>query len=356
MLKLYYKSVNRGLSFTKPGLYTIGYVMAIGLLAIITGINGFYIFMSTGLALLIVSGMISERVMRYNRVTHLESISSEANAPFNLSFSVKNSSKIFTTYGIETSFDLQKPNPKILAKQEPAPIAGRALKIDPGRTSTFNARCEGLPRGCHRTIFVTQRTRYPFGFLEKFKIIELPCSLVVTPATDHKLLAELSLEVARRRSQADADREFYSHNAYSHKEPPKHIDWKRSAGKPPADWVVKQYRSEAQNFHYRVLGLWRHADSALNAANYELFLARLLTAIKVLASDQSFVGLDIGTGAIEWGSDAAKLALAGAPQFEKRLGRLQFSQTGVTPSGKCLTLEITPNTHFWQVEAGKEAG
>src|SRR5690606_32064830 len=109
MFKLYYKSVNRGLSFTKPGLYTIAYVMLIGLLAIITGINGFYIFMSTGLALLIVSGLISERVMRYNKVTHLESIASAANTPFDLSFTVKNSSRSFTTFGIETTFTLEKP-------------------------------------------------------------------------------------------------------------------------------------------------------------------------------------------------------------------------------------------------------
>lgn len=330
--------------------------MAIGLLAIITGINGFYIFMSTGLALLIVSGMISERVMRYNKVTHLESISADADTPFNLNFSVQNSSETFTTYGIETSFNLDKPNPKIIARTVAAPISGRALKIDPGRTSTFNARCEKLPRGHHQKIFVTQRTRYPFGFLEKFKIIELPCLLLVTPAIDHSLFAELNQEVSRRRSLADADREFFSHNAYTHKEPLKYIDWKRSAGKPPRDWVVKQYRSEAQSFHYRILGLWQYADSALNEENYEKFLSRLATAVKALSSDQSAVGLDVGSGSIEWGTEPMKLALAAAPKFAERSKALKFSGNSLIPPGKCITLEITPTSFTWHLEAGREAG
>jgi hypothetical protein len=355
MLKLYYQSVNRGLSFTKPGLYAVGYVMAIGLLAIVTGINGFYLFMSTGLALLIVSGLISERVMRYNKVTHLEAVDADADAAFNLNFSVHNSSTSFTTYGIQTSFTLKKPQTNFITRPVTAPIQGSALKISPGHTAMFHARCEGLPRGRHSHIFVSQRTNYPFGFLEKYKIIELPCSITIVPATDPKLLAELVSMLNRRRSQADADREFFSHIAYTHKEPIKYIDWKRSAGKPPKDWVIKQYRSEVQNFWFRIAGLWEHALRCPDAAAYERYLSRLRTAVRALSTEHTLIGLDTGTGPVIWHADNILLALAGAPRFDSRKEGLNARPEPAPATGRCVTLTMTPDSHTWERENSGEA-
>lgn len=347
MFKLYYKSVNRGLAFTKPGLYAIGYVMAIGLLAIITGINGLYLFMSTGLALLIVSGMISERVMRNNKVTHLEAVEADADTAFDLSFSVQNSSSSFTTYGIQTSFTLDKPRISVLTKPTDAPIQGNAIKIGPGKTAVFHARCEGLPRGRHSQIFVSQRTNYPFGFLEKFKILELACSVTIVPKTDPQLLAELTGILKRHRAQADADREFFSHIPYTHKEPIKYIDWKRSAGKPPKDWVIKQYRSEVRNHWFRIDGHWQHAVSSATQDIYERYLSRLRTAVKALESEQTLIGLDPGSTPVIWGSEAILLALADAPVFERRHEGLTAALEQTAASGRCISVTITPDSFSW---------
>lgn len=356
MLKLYYKSVNRGLSFTKPGLYSVMYVMAIGLLAIVTGINGFYIFMSTGLALLIVSGLISERIMKYSKVTHLESLLINAKAPFDIKFTVANTSKNFTTYGIETTFTIEKPTFRMIAKQNHSAFSGKALKISPESSAIFQARSDGLSRGHHRTIHVAQRTCYPFGFLEKFKIVELPCSLIVTPEIDQKLLAELTTDVNRRRVLAEANRDFFSHQPYTHIEPLKHIDWKRSAGKPTKDWVVKQFRSEIQNFHYKIIGHWQHALNAETEQAYEIYLGRLATAVKALSSDRSEVGLEINKGQVVWKPERIQTALASAPTFLERANGLQIFDNKEGPLGLCIPVIITPDTFSWRTDAAQEAG
>ncbi len=356
MLKLYYKSVNRGLSFTKPGLYAILYVMAIGLLAIVTGINGFYIFMSTGLALLIVSGLISERIMKYSKVTHLESVIVNAREPFDIKFTVANTSKNFTTFGIETTFTIEKPSFRMIAKAKESAFAGKALKISPESSATFQARSDGLVRGHHRNIHVAQRTCYPFGFLEKFKIVGLPCSLIVTPEINQKLLTELTVDVNRRRVLAEANRDFFSHQPYTHIEPLKHIDWKRSAGKPTKDWVVKQFRSEIQNFHYKVIGLWQHAINAETEELYEMYLGRLSTAVKALASDRSEVGLEISKGQIIWKPERIQTVLASAPSFANRNSGLNTGDNKDGPLGLCIPIIITPDTFSWRTESTKEAG
>ncbi len=348
--------MNRGLSFTKPGIYSVMYVMAIGLLAIVTGINGFYIFMSTGLALLIVSGLISERIMKHSKVTHLESLLINAKTPFDINFTVGNTSKNFTTFGIETTFTIEKPMFRMIAKPNEAAFAGKALKIAPESSATFQARSDGLVRGHHRKIFVAQRTCYPFGFLEKFKIVELPCSLIVTPEIDQKLLAELTTDVNRRRVLAEANRDFFSHQPYTQIEPLKHIDWKRSAGKPPKDWVVKQFRSEIQNFHYKIIGHWKHCLNADNEHAYETYLGRLSTAVKALSSDRSEVGLEIHQGQVIWKPETIQTALASAPSFKHRANGLSIGETREGPLGLCIPIVITPDSFSWQLDAAREAG
>jgi hypothetical protein len=356
MLKLYYKSVNRGLSFTKPGLYSILYVMAIGLLAIVTGINGFYIFMSTGLALLIVSGLISERIMKHSKVTHLESLITNANSPFDIKFTVTNTSKTFTTFGIETTFTIEKPMFRMIAKETHSAFSGKALKIEPDSSATFQARSEGLSRGHHRKIHVAQRTCYPFGFLEKFKIVELPCSLIVTPEINQKLLAELTTDVNRRRILAEATRDFFSHQPYTHLEPLKHIDWKRSAGKPAKDWVVKQFRSEIQNFHYKIVGHWQHALNAATEEAYEAYLGRIATAVKALSSDRSELGLEINKGQVIWKPEHIQTILASAPIYSERARGLDIRDNKDGPLGLCIPVIITPDSFTWRTDTTLEAG
>lgn len=347
MLKMYYKSVNRGLAFTKPGLYTVGYILAIGLLAIITGINGFYLFLSTGLALLIISGIISERVMRHNKVVYLEKIQADANTPFDLTFCIHNDSKTFTTYGIETSFTLEKPKARFLKNENVAPITGTALKIAPCQTADFVARCGGLPRGSYHSIYSTQRTIYPFGLLEKFKITNLKCDITIVPGTDMELLAALTNLVTRQQAKTNAEIEFFSHSAYMHKDPIKYVDWKRSAGKSPKDWVVKQYRSEIETVHFRILSLWDYAVRSQTEYSYESILSRIRTAVRALSTETAQVGLDTGSGAIIWGAEHILLALAGAPKFDKRIKGLTHEASDATPVGQCITVEITPTNHGW---------
>src|SRR5688572_22613020 len=101
---MYYKSVNRGLAFTKPGLYSFLFVLAVGMIAVATGINGLYIFLSAGLGGFIVSGMLSERAMKSSQVAKASAGIVDAGATFELTFNVENSSPWFTVYAVQTMF------------------------------------------------------------------------------------------------------------------------------------------------------------------------------------------------------------------------------------------------------------
>jgi uncharacterized protein (DUF58 family) len=322
---MYYRGVNRGLTFTKPGLYAFGLVLMIGMIAVTTGVNGLYVFLSAGLGGFIISGLLSEKAMKSSSVQSVGAAMVDAGAAFPMTFIVENNSSWFTVFALQNHFMLDAPKFRLISAPPDALASIKLASVAPAGQHGFSAMCKGLPRGRYERILAMQQTTFPFGILEKFKLIEVKSSLIIAPAIDYPFLDEVRLLVHRRLLARDADKEFYSHRAYAPRDALKDVDWKKSAARPPREWVVKQYRSPASVNEVGVDADWRHAAQLGSEALYEAFLSRVRTTVKALEETGRRFYVDFG-GVRVGGRDEALAALAGAPRFEER-------RNGLGPAG-----------------------
>ena len=349
---MYYRRVNRGLSFTKPGLYSFGLVLLIGMIAVTTGINGLYVFLSAGLGGFIISGLLSERAMRSCNVTSVSAAMADADAPFTLTFTVENVSSWFTVFALQTFFMLKAPKFRLISAPPAALAAVKLGRVPPAAQLIFTAPCEGMPRGRHLKILAMQQTSFPFGILEKYKLHEVAASLTVAPRVDPAFLDELRHAVLRRLAAQDAEKEFFSHRAYVARDAIKDVDWKKSAARPTSDWVVKQYRAPAAAAPLCLDAAWDAALGLADERGYEAYLAQVRTALKVFEESQRRYYLDLGQGLCLSGYDVCLAALAGAPAFaDRRRGVEAVANTraaDLAAGGARLTLR--PGGYEW-VEA-----
>lgn len=353
---MYYPKVNRGLRFTKPGLYSLGFILAIGMIAIATGINGLYIFLSAGLGGFIVSGLLSERVMKICTVTRVGDRTVAAGEPFSLEFELTNANRNFAAHGVSTYFLSQRPRFRLLATKVEAEASHYVGTLDAAASQCFSVAHKPMKRGKYTLCMVMQQTTFPFGVLEKFKFLEIPAQIVVTPTIDKEFYREM-LELARRlKLNLAADREFFSHRPYTSKDSSRTLDWKKSAGRPPEDWLAKVYRSAKDSGPIMIEVDWAECSRQLTEDAYERLLSRIYSASKALSDE----GLPVALNFSPWGlidtTNDIEAVLAGRPPFAqvklaKEPGptpleflRRELKRSAPTPK-KAVHLHLTSESH-----------
>jgi uncharacterized protein (DUF58 family) len=315
---MYYRSVNRGIHTTVPGRYTIALVMALGLIAIASGYNGIYLSLSLGIAILIISGLLSERVMKFFEVTGATRVWGEANRPFNLELKVHNRDHSQILYGVECLIFEKPPRFRILGKEPVPRMRGQCLMLDPHENAVVAGTCAGLPRGFYDKLYAVQRTLYPFGLLSKFKVAEVSTEVAVLPSIDEGLLRRLNRELRHQMARADSEREFYCHRHRNPLDPTRLIDWRRSAGRPASDWVVKVFESRSKEHRIRVTVTPGYVVQSPDAVTFEKRLSEVRTAVEVARLsgcpfELEFRGLCVATDL-----SGAHRYLASFPSFEAR--------------------------------------
>jgi len=315
---MYYRSVNRGIHTTVPGRYTIALVLALGLIAIASGYNGIYLSLSLGIAILIISGLLSEKVMKYFEIHGAGRASGEAGRPFTLELKVRNLDDRQVLYGVECLLFENPPTFPFFAK-EPAPrMRAHTFMLEPKENATVSGTCSGLPRGHYETLYAVQRTLYPFGLLTKFKVARLTTEISVLPALDEELFKRLGQELRHQMARADSEREFYCHRHRNPFDSTRLIDWRRSAGRPVSDWVVKVFESRSREQRIRVVASLSFLLSSADSAVYEKRLSDLRTALEVAyVSDRPFE-LEVDGVCLASDLPAAHRWLARAPAFLAR--------------------------------------
>jgi hypothetical protein len=101
---MYYPKVNRGISFTKPGMYSFCLILLIGLIAVSSGINALYVFLSSGLGGFIVSGLLSELAMKSCTIETASAALADAHTAFELTFTIQNHSSWFSVFQMQNFF------------------------------------------------------------------------------------------------------------------------------------------------------------------------------------------------------------------------------------------------------------
>ncbi len=344
---MYYRSVNRGIHATVPGRYTIALIFVLGLIAIASGYNGIYLSLSLGIAVLIISGLLSERVMKHFEVTGASRVSGEANRPFTLELKVCNQDPSQILYGVECLVFERPPRFSILGKEPLPRMQGQCLMLDPQENAVISGTCSGLPRGYYDRLYAVQRTLYPFGLLSKFKVAELSTEVAVLPVLDEDLLRRLNAELRQQMVRTDAEREFYCHRQRNPLDPARVIDWRRSAGRPPSDWVVKIFESRSREQRIRVLATDGFLLSSDSAELYERRLGELRTAIEVAYLSQRPFEVEVDGLCVASDIQAANRYLAVAPSFTARELLRGLGHAAARPREGELCLSISAKGITW---------
>ncbi len=348
---MYYKSVNRGLSFTKPGVYSFGLVLVLGMVAVASGINGLFVFLSIGLGGFIISGLLSERAMKSCTITSVASTIADAHAPFEVTFTLENRSRWFTVYSMRGLFVLQAPRFRLIASSRSEVAGVRIARIAPRSTEAYRALSHGMPRGAYDHVLAMQLTTFPFGILEKFKLADVPASMLVAPAVDQQALETLRQMLKVQFQHEEASREFYGHRAYLPRDSLKDVNWKKSAGRRPSDWVVKLHRSPVDQLPLRIRAPLAEAARLSTDLEYERYFSCILTAVSALDELGRPWLLDLGTADVLKDARTVRKTLARLPEFAARaeLAPYARSQAGAPRE---TVLAVAKDGFAWETGKG----
>jgi uncharacterized protein (DUF58 family) len=207
---------------TRDGWWSLFVVIGVGVAATNTGNNLLYLLVSLLLGLIVVSGMLSELVMRGLVLTGVEPEEIRAGEPSLFGAYVANRKRRLTSYSITIELLSPRAQPRLLY----LPRLGAGAE----RLVTWE---DVLPhRGRHRLAGVRITTRFPFGLFLKSGRPILTSEVVVFPAV-RPLSRELRRQLgatghapARRRGRGT---DLYNLRGYRAGDDPRLIHWRSSA-------------------------------------------------------------------------------------------------------------------------------
>jgi len=182
----------RRLKFTREGKFFVGITLGVGFAAINTGNNLLYLLLGMLLALIIVSGLMSELSLRDLTVVRRLPLRAQVGRPHLVEIEVFNHKGRVPSYAIEV---------EDLRAGQPADKRCFFLKISPKSAQVAAYRRTPAKRGRDRHVGFRIATRFPFGLFEKSREVPAEGELVIYPAIDPLQLPALS---AGRNSGGDA--------------------------------------------------------------------------------------------------------------------------------------------------------
>jgi uncharacterized protein (DUF58 family) len=207
---------------TRDGVWCLLVVMGLGVAAINTGNNLLYLLVSLLLALIIMSGVLSEQSLRRLDLTAMDPGEIYAGRPALFGMTVANRKRWLTSYSVTIEILSPTSNTRFLY----------VPRLDPGgeRLVTWE---ETLPRrGVHRLAGVRVTTRFPFGLFLKAGRPMLTSEVVVYPATgpvSPEMLRHLGSAGDRRARRRGRGSDLYNLRGYRAGDDPRLIHWRSSA-------------------------------------------------------------------------------------------------------------------------------
>jgi uncharacterized protein (DUF58 family) len=227
-----YFRLPRKLRVTKEGKYYLGITLGVGFAAINTGNNLLYLLLGLLLALIIISGVLSEMSLRELRIVRRLPRRAQVGRPHIVEIEVFNDKKRTPSYAIEV---------EDLRTGQSADKRCFYLKISPKSAQVAAYRRTPARRGLDQHIGFRVATRYPFGLFEKSREIVSEGTLITYPAVDP---IKLTLEVSARFSgghssliRGDGD-EILGIRPMREGDDPRDIYWRRSAN--PDQMLLKE--------------------------------------------------------------------------------------------------------------------
>lgn len=182
----------RRLKFTREGKFFVGITLGVGFAAINTGNNLLYLLLGMLLALIIVSGLMSELSLRDLTVVRRLPMRAQVGRPHLVEIEVFNHKGRVPSYAIEV---------EDLRAGQPADKRCFFLKISPKSAQVAAYRRTPAKRGRDRHVGFRIATRFPFGLFEKSREVPAEGELIIYPAVDP---VQLPAQIAGRHQGADA--------------------------------------------------------------------------------------------------------------------------------------------------------
>lgn len=313
---MYYKSINRGLAFTKAGLYLFSLILFIGMLAVITGVNAFYLILCSSLGIFVVSGIISEQVLKSCFVRCSIKGILNANSSFEMSLFIENRSRV-TFYGLEQIVLTQYPKYRLLSRPMETALGSSVVDLPARSSKILTVIGKGLKRGVYDNLIILQQTQAPFGLLEKYRFSKDPVKIVVAPQVDEVFLSSLNRFKNMSLKTKHDGAEFFGHKPMNSVDK-RNLDWKKNVQKPVNQWVVKVYKEQHTADSIEIVMPWSVAENCIEDVDYEQYLSSVRTMLFFLERRYKFISLNLGKNRI---SDEPKVQLeilAQMPSFNAR--------------------------------------
>jgi uncharacterized protein (DUF58 family) len=228
----------RKLKFTREGKFFVGITLGVGFAAINTGNNLLYLLLGMLLALIIVSGLMSELSLRDLTVIRRLPLRAQVGRPHLVEIEVFNHKRRVPSYAIEV---------EDLRAGQPADKRCFFLKISPKSAQVAAYRRTPARRGRDKHVGFRIATRFPFGLFEKSREVPAEGELVIYPAVDP---VQLPVLTAGRSSGGDASfgrgqgDDYLGLKLHRHGEDTRDVHWRKSAA--AGQLVMRERAREAQ--------------------------------------------------------------------------------------------------------------
>jgi len=226
---------NRKLKVTRDGKILIGITIAVGAAAVNTGNNFLYLVLGLLLALVSVSGVLSEWVLRDIRVALEPGGERFATMPGLVAFHVFNLKQRIASMSVEVTPLVARPGSAV--GSDPLRLTARFfMRLRPSARERGVIRTLLPARGVYRLLGFEVATAYPFGFFRKWKH-EVPEGAEASellafpnPAPVAEQLRKIRMMVGERPGdRAGRGEEFFSLREHNAHDDIRKIAWKRSA-------------------------------------------------------------------------------------------------------------------------------
>jgi uncharacterized protein (DUF58 family) len=213
----------RKLKFTREGKFFVGITLGVGFAAINTGNNLLYLLLGMLLALIIVSGLMSELSLRDLTVVRRLPLRAQVGRPHLVEIEVFNHKGRVPSYAIEV---------EDLRAGQPADKRCFFLKISPKSAQVAAYRRTPAKRGRDKHVGFRIATRFPFGLFEKSREVPAEGELIIYPAVDP---VQLPTMPAGRYSGGDAafgrghGDDYLGLKLLREGEDPRDVHWRKSA-------------------------------------------------------------------------------------------------------------------------------
>lgn len=161
----------RKLSFTKEGKALVAISIGLGIAAVNTGNNLLYLVFGISLALIIISGLLSEANLRGVLVKPVSGLRPIAGQPLSAVLTVTSNRTRFPAFSIEA----------LPLVEQASSTPGRILDLSPGTTVETACSLVFPKRGLYQMKGMVVATEFPFSFFKKSLIISSKSTVLVYP-------------------------------------------------------------------------------------------------------------------------------------------------------------------------------